>query len=123
MILPDFSETFIERARRDVEFARLMLDHATTMFLNGEPRASRFVLQMLVKGSIGFEALAHAIATPTDNLQRQLSDDGNPTMELMASMFTAIGQHLGVTLHVQSVAAETKQAGIEASTQTRPDAA
>lgn len=119
----DFNETFIEYAQREPIFARLMLDHAAMMFLNGEPNASRFILQMLVKGAIGFDVLAEATAIPIDSLQLLLAADNNSGIDQMAIIFNAIRKHLGATLMVNSIDTGSEQDGFEPMDQTRPDAA
>ncbi|WP_296002368.1 transcriptional regulator [Rugamonas sp.] len=121
----DASLTIIERMEREPAFAKLMLDEAASVFLNGEPNLSRAILHMLVQATVSFQGLAELTSTPIDRLHDFLSMDGDPGMgmDLMASIFTAIGRHLGVTMQVRSVAAETRRAGLEAMTQTRPDAA
>ena len=37
----DFKQTVIERVQGDPEFAKAMLDEATTLFLNGESETAR----------------------------------------------------------------------------------
>ena len=54
----DFKQSVLERVQRDPEFARALLDEATTLFLNGEADTARLVLRDLVNATVGFEALA-----------------------------------------------------------------
>lgn len=119
----DASQTVIERMERESAFSQLMLDEAASMFLNGEANSSRAILDMLVQATVSFKVLAELTSTSIDSLHHSLSTDGDPGTSLMAAIFTAISKHLGVTMQVQSVVAETEQAGFEAMPQVRPDAA
>jgi DNA-binding phage protein len=75
----DFKQMIIERAGREPEFARALLDEAATLFLNGEADAARLVLRDLVNAAVGLEALAAETAKPAERLHRPLSKNGNPT--------------------------------------------
>lgn len=93
----DFKETIIERVNRDPAFAKALLDEASELFLNGEPETARLILRDLVNATIGFEALARAIPTPSKSLHRMLSERGNPSMNNIAAIFSTLSK----TLHVQ----------------------
>jgi hypothetical protein len=45
--------TVVERARRDPEFAKALLDEAATLFLNGEPNTARLILRDLANATDG----------------------------------------------------------------------
>lgn len=96
----DFNDTVKERLLRDPAFARAMLDEAATLFLNGEPHTARQILRDLVNASIGFETLAIETGTPSTNLHRMLSENGNPRMDNLAATFGAVRKHLGVVMQV-----------------------
>jgi len=44
-------------------------------------------------------------------------------MDWVAAIFSAISNHLGITMRVTSVDTTSEPAGLESMTQTRPDAA
>lgn len=101
----DFKETVRERAARDPSFARSMLDEATTAFLNGEPHVARLILRDLVNASVGFEVLAAETNRPSKSLHRMLSANGNPSMDNLAAILSAVRKRLGVTFEARAVEA------------------
>jgi DNA-binding phage protein len=101
----DFKQTIAERARRDPDFAKALLDEAATLFLNGEPDTARLILRDLVNATVGFEALAAETAKPAKSLHRMLSKDGNPTMDNLAAILGVLRKKLGVDIEAHTVAA------------------
>lgn len=55
-------------------------------------------LRDLTNATLGFEALAAAIDCPSKSVHRMLSARGNPSTQNLCAIFTALCQHLGVTL-------------------------
>jgi len=106
VLTKDYKKTIADRARRDPKFAQAMLDEAATLFLNGEPEAARIVLRELVNATVGFEALAGATSRPSKSLHRMLSPNGNPSMDNLAAIFTAVRQslHVGIEVHILETA-------------------
>ncbi len=47
----DFKQTVVERVSRDPDFAKALLDEATTLFLSGEPDTARVILRDLVNAA------------------------------------------------------------------------
>ncbi len=103
----DFKETIVERVNRDPAFAKALLDEACTLFLNGEPETARLILRDLVNATIGFEALAKTIPTPPKSLHRMLSERGNPNMNNVAAIFSAVSKNLHV--HIKTAVVDTKK--------------
>ncbi|MAM39675.1 MAG: transcriptional regulator [Martelella sp.] len=101
----DFKETVKERAVRDPAFAKAMLDEAATAFLNGEPHVARLILRDLVNASVGFETLAEETNRPSKSLHRMLSEKGNPSMDNLAAIFSAVRKRLGVAIKAHAVEA------------------
>lgn len=101
----DFKDTVKERARRDPDFAKALLDEAATAFLNGESDTARLILRDLVNASVGFDALAAATNKPSKSLHRMLSEKGNPNMDNLAAIFAAVRKRLGVDLRAHAVKA------------------
>jgi DNA-binding phage protein len=99
----DFKQTVVERAQRDPEFARALLDEAATLFLNGEPETARVILRDLVNATVGFEQLAMETAKPSKSLHRMLSARGNPSMDNLAAIFGAVRRKLKVGIEVRTV--------------------
>lgn len=100
----DVSETIDARLRHDSEFATALLDEAISLFLNGEPETARLVLRDIVNATIGFEKLAIATSKPSKSLHRMLSAKGNPTMDHLTMILTALRQELHVEIKVQTIA-------------------
>lgn len=100
----DFKQTVVERVERDPEFARALLDEATTLFLEGEPDAARLILRDLVNATVGFEGLAEITHKPSKSLHRMLSPKGNPSMDNLAAIFSAVSHGLKVSFDVRVVA-------------------
>ena len=99
----DFKQTVVERVARDPEFAKALLDEAATLFLSGEPDAARLILRDLVNATVGFESLAELTHKPSKSLHRMLSPRGNPSMDNLAAIFSAIRNWLKVAFDVRVV--------------------
>lgn len=101
----DFKETIVERVAREPAFAKALLDEAATAFLNGEPEVARLILRDLVNATVGFENLSELVEKPSKSLHRMLSQHGNPSMDSLAAIFTAVGHALKVNIKVRSIKA------------------
>ena len=99
----DFKQTVVERVERDPAFAKALLDEAATLFLSGEPDTARLVLRDLVNATVGFESLAELTHKPSKSLHRMLSPRGNPNMDNLAAIFSAIRNWLKVAIDVRVV--------------------
>lgn len=99
----NFKQTVVERIDRDPVFAKALLDEATSLFLSGEPETARLILRDLVNATIGFEGLARAIDTPPKSLHRMLSERGNPSMDNIAAIFSAVCKNLNVQIETTVV--------------------
>ena len=99
----DFKISVAERAQRDPDFAKALLDEAATLFLSDDPETARLMLRDLVNATLGFERLAKLTAKPSKSLHRMLSPSGNPSMDNLAAIFGAIRSQLGVELEVRTV--------------------
>jgi DNA-binding phage protein len=98
----DFKQTVAERAQRDPEFAKAMLNEAAMLFLNGEPETARIILRDLVNATVGFEGLAEVTSKPSKSLHRMLSVRGNPSMDNLAAIFGAVRRKLKVGIEVRT---------------------
>src|ERR1017187_7008205 len=99
----DFKKTVVARVERDPAFAKAMLDEAATLFLSGEPHTARLILRDLVNATVGFEGLAAATALPSKSLHRMLSEKGNPSMDNLAAIFSAVLKELRVEIEARTV--------------------
>lgn len=99
----DFKQTVVERVERDPAFAKALLDEAATLFLSGEPDTARLILRDLVNATVGFEQLAVLTHKPSKSLHRMLSPRGNPSMDNLAAIFSAVKNWLKVGFDVRVV--------------------
>lgn len=99
----NFKRTVIERVERDPEFAKALLDEAATLFLSGEPETARLILRDLVNATVGFEQLAVLTDKPSKSLHRMLSPKGNPSMDNLAAIFSAVRVRLKVGIEAHTV--------------------
>ncbi|MCC7005581.1 MAG: transcriptional regulator [Ottowia sp.] len=99
----DYKQTVVERVERDVDFAKALLDEAATLFLNGEAETARLILRDLVNATLGFEQLAAYTHKPSKSLHRMLSPKGNPSMDNLAAIFSAVRNRLKVGFEAHTV--------------------
>lgn len=97
----DFKQTIVERVQRDPAFAKALLDEAATLMLTGEPETARLALRDLVNATIGFERLALRTHKPAKSLHRMLSARGNPSMDSLSAIFSAVQHNIGAKLEVR----------------------
>lgn len=105
----DSSETVIERIRKDPAFASALLEETISVYLNGEAAIARLVLRDLVNGTIGFENLAVHVEIPSKSLHRMLSDRGNPSMNNLAAIISALSDTLKVKIEAKVVPVTKKR--------------
>ena len=96
----DFKGTITDRVQRDPAFAKALLDEAATLMLSGEPEPARLILRDLVNATIGFEALAKKTHKPAKSLHRMLSARGNPGMDSLSAIFSAVQKKIGTKAEV-----------------------
>lgn len=99
----DSSKTLQARIKADPAFAEALLREATDMFLNGEAEASRLLLRDVVNATVGFEQIATATNRPSKSVHRMLSARGNPTMESLSAVFSAIRKVLNVSFETRTI--------------------
>jgi DNA-binding phage protein len=90
----DSKVAVVERARRQSGFAKVLLDEAVTLFLNGEPDTARLILRELVNATVGFERLATITGKPAKSLHRMLSIHGNPSMDNLSTILDVLRKEL-----------------------------
>ncbi len=99
----DSSATIQDRIKAQPAFAETLLREATDMFLNGEAEAARLLLRDVVNATVGFEQIALATNRPSKSVHRMLSARGNPTMENLTAVFTAIRNVLNITFETHTI--------------------
>ncbi len=99
----EFKKTIQERLQADPKFANALLNEATELFLNGDPKTAKIILRDLVNATIGFEELAEKIHKSDKSVHRMLSAKGNPTMTNLSAVFAMMQQVLKVHIHINVV--------------------
>jgi DNA-binding phage protein len=74
----DFKETIKARAERDPAFRQALAQEAIDCFLNNDVETGKALVRDYINATIGFEALAEEIKTPTKSLMRMFGPKGNP---------------------------------------------
>lgn len=105
----DSKETVIERISDEPAFASALFNQAILLCLSGEAATSRLLLRDLVNGTIGFEGLASRVEIPAKSLHRMLSARGNPSMNNVSSIITALSDILKVKIETTAVPATKKR--------------
>jgi len=90
----DFKETVVARVERDPAFARALFDEATTLLIGGEAETARLILRDLVNATLGFEQLEKLTDVPSKSLHRMLSPKGNPSMDNLAAILSAVSSNI-----------------------------
>ncbi len=105
----DFKNTIVERVNRDPEFAKALLDEAVTLFLNGDSSTARLILRDLVNATIGFESLSKIVPVHSKSLHRMLSQNGNPSMDNLSAIISAMSKNLHVEILTSVVTSKKRQ--------------
>ncbi len=90
----DFKETVVARVECDPAFAKALLDEATTLLIGGEAETARLILRDLVNATLGFERLEKLTDLPSKSLHRMLSSKGNPSMDNLAAILSAVSSNI-----------------------------
>jgi DNA-binding phage protein len=90
----DFKKTVVARVERDPAFAKELLNEATTLLISGEAETARVILRDLVNATLGFELLARLTDVPSKSLHRMLSPKGNPSMDNLAAILSAVSSKI-----------------------------
>ena len=86
----DVHVTIQARIQRDPAYAQALWNEAVQLFLEGEPSTAKLILRDLVNATVGFEELAQRIQKPSKSVHRMLSAGGNPTMDNLSAIFSAV---------------------------------
>jgi len=95
----DFKDTVKKRVESDPDFAKVLLNEAIDLMLDGDSKTAKLILRDLVNATVGFEKLAEDVNKPSKSLHRMLSASGNPTMENLSAIFASIKKTLRVKIN------------------------
>ena len=98
-----FKATVCARAESDPAFRSALLQEAVQALLQGDAASGRSVLRDYINATIGFEALAEIVHTPSKSLMRMFGPTGNPTAENLVGVISALQKHTGVHLEVRAI--------------------
>ena len=95
-----FREIVEDRARRDPEFRKGLLQEAAQSYLDGELGVCRILIRDYVNGSIGFKGLAELTGHSPKSLMRMLGPSGNPQSSNLCEILHKLQEHEGIRLEV-----------------------
>ena len=98
----DFKETIRARAQAEPEFRQALLCEAIDCILNGEFAIGKAVLRNYVNATVGFQDLEKRTRIPAKSLMRMLGPKGNPSVENLFNILTALQKSEGVRFSVQT---------------------
>ena len=96
----EFKKTVLDRARRDPDFRKELLEEAMNEFLSGDLETAKIVLRDYINASTQFSKIAKRIHKNDKSVQRMLSPKGNPTTSNFCLLLNAIQKTEGVTFQV-----------------------
>lgn len=96
----DFRVTVKERAERDPEFRRALLQEAMQVLVDGDWETAATVLRDYVNATVGFEALGTLTGHPSKSLMRMLSAAGNPRSRNLLSVLGILLEREGVRCRI-----------------------
>ena len=96
----EFKKTVLDRARRDPEFRKALLQEAMNEFLAGDLDTAKIVLRDYINASTQFSRIAKKIHKNDKSVQRMLSPKGNPTTSNFCSLLNAIQKTEGVIFEI-----------------------
>ena len=98
----DFRDTVRERAQRDPEFRRALLEEAVNAMITGEVEAGRSIMRNYINATVGFPALAKTTRIPKPSLMRMFGPNGNPSASNLFGVIAALQKQEGVSLAVHA---------------------
>ncbi|MEM0928974.1 MAG: transcriptional regulator [Pseudomonadota bacterium] len=98
-----FVETVKERANRDPDFRRHLLEEALETLTSGDLAGGKTLLRDYVNATIGFPALADELGKDPKNLMRMLSEAGNPRADTLFPMVARLKEREGVGVQLSSL--------------------
>ncbi len=91
-----FKETVVERIQREPDFAKQLITEAGALLFSGESATARLMLRDLVNATMGFEKLGADLDVSPKSLHRMLSANGNPGMNSLSLILSALCSCLNV---------------------------
>lgn len=98
----EFSQTVKERAERDPDFRRGLLEEALQAFFEDDIETGKIVLRDYINATVGFESLGESLGKNPKSLMRMLSPTGNPRTDNFFSMVSHLNQREGFSVRIGS---------------------
>ena len=102
MALRDFSETVMERAKRDAEFRVGLLTEAVEHLAKGEADIAKLFLRDYIMATVGFDGLAKMTDKKPESLMRMLRPSGNPSLDNISKLLASLHKHEGIEPRVSA---------------------
>ena len=96
----DLNETVRERARREPEFRRALLQNAIEVLLSGDIETGKVLLRRYVNATVGFKQLGSKLGKNEKSLMQMLSAKGNPQAKNLPGIIDTLQRLEGVELAV-----------------------
>ena len=95
-----FRETLLERAQKDAEFRRALLQEGIDTMLAGDVETGKAILRDYIKAAVGFGPLSEATHIPTKSLMRMFGPKGNPRANNLFQIIRHLQAREGIHLEV-----------------------
>ena len=99
----DFNQTVRDRALRDPEFRRGLLQEGVECMLAGDVETGKIVLRSYVNATVGCAELGRLTNKQPKSLMRMLGLNGNPHARNLFDLICRLQQHEGIRLEVRAV--------------------
>jgi DNA-binding phage protein len=95
-----FKETVLEDMKHKPGFRDAMLREGIEALLDGEGDVGKSILRDYINATIGFEKLGAKLKMSPKSLMRMFGPNGNPRMNNIFAVISALKKDAGVELHV-----------------------
>ena len=98
----DFRDTVRDRAQRDPEFRRALLEEAVNSMIAGDVETGRSLMRNYFNATVGFPKLSKKVHIPKTSLMRMFGPSGNPSADNLFSIIAELQKQEGVSLAVHA---------------------
>ena len=95
-----FRETLLERAQKDAEFRRALLQEGIDTMLAGDVETGKAILRDYINAAVGFGPLSEATHIPAKSLMRMFGPKGNPRANNLFQIIRHLQAREGIHLEV-----------------------
>ncbi|MCY3673712.1 MAG: transcriptional regulator [Paracoccaceae bacterium] len=94
----DFNDLLRQRAEKDPEFRRGLLDYAIEALVNDDLNTCKASLRTYVKATIGFEKLGRELGKHPKSLRGMLSESRNPLANNLSKIISYLYKREGIEI-------------------------